>query len=106
MKTQTDLTTTPTSSNIVEVGFPNADRLKDAIKTVKGNGKRKLVVFSDPDCPYCQQLERNLQSIDNVTIYTFLYPLESIHPTAKTTAVSIWCSKNPGKAFQDYMIEN
>ncbi len=106
MKTQTDLTTTPTSSNKVEVGFPNADRLKDAIKTVKGNGKRKLVVFSDPDCPYCQQLERNLQSIDNVTIYTFLYPLESIHPTAKTTAVSIWCSKNPGKAFQDYMIEN
>ncbi|MFX6895484.1 DsbC family protein, partial [Acinetobacter baumannii] len=64
MKTQTDLTTTPTSSNKVEVGFPNADRLKDAIKTVKGNGKRKLVVFSDPDCPYCQQLERNLQSID------------------------------------------
>ncbi|MFH4377076.1 DsbC family protein, partial [Acinetobacter baumannii] len=54
MKTQTDLTTTPTSSNKVEVGFPNADRLKDAIKTVKGNGKRKLVVFSDPDCPYCQ----------------------------------------------------
>ncbi|WP_266095136.1 thioredoxin fold domain-containing protein [Acinetobacter baumannii] len=41
-----------------------------------------------------------MQSIDNVTIYTFLYPLESIHPTAKTTAVSIWCSKNPGKHFK------
>jgi thiol:disulfide interchange protein DsbC len=104
MKTQTDLTTTPT--NKIEMGFPSKERLKDAIKTVKGNGKRKLAVFSDPDCPYCQQLERNLQSISNVTIYTFLFPLESLHPRAKGTAISIWCNKDASKAYHEYMLEN
>lgn len=104
MKTQTDLTTTP--SNKLEIGFPSKERLKDAVKTVKGNGKRKLAVFSDPDCPYCQQLERNLQSITDVTIYTFLFPLESLHPRAKGTAISIWCAKDQSKAYSEYMLDN
>lgn len=104
MKTQTDLTTTP--SNKIEIGFPSKERLKDAVKTVKGNGKRKLAVFSDPDCPYCQQLEHNLQSITDVTIYTFLFPLESLHPRAKGTAISIWCAKDQSKAYHEYMLEN
>ncbi|MDX7882086.1 DsbC family protein [Acinetobacter nosocomialis] len=104
MKTQTDLTTTP--SNKIEIGFPSKERLKDAVKTVKGNGKRKLAVFSDPDCPYCQQLEHNLQSITDVTIYTFLFPLESLHPRAKGTAISIWCAKDQSKAYHEYMLNN
>ena len=45
-----------------------------AIKKVKGNGERKLAVFSDADCPFCARLEKELKSVDNVTIYTFLYP--------------------------------
>ena len=57
--------------------------LDQAIKVVKGNGSRKLVVFSDVDCPFCKRLEQNeLSNIDNVTIYTFLYPIESLHPDA------------------------
>jgi hypothetical protein len=49
--------------------------LEHAIKTVRGDGARQLAVFSDPDCPYCLVLEREtLSKIDNVTIYTFLYP--------------------------------
>ncbi len=48
--------------------------LELAIKKVKGNGARRLAVFSDADCPYCARLENELKSIDNVTIYTFLYP--------------------------------
>ena len=46
--------------------------LDQAIKVVKGNGKRTLAVFSDPDCPYCQQLEKELASVTDVTVYTFL----------------------------------
>ncbi|MEO7343290.1 MAG: DsbC family protein, partial [Methylotenera sp.] len=54
--------------------------LDQAIKVVKGNGSRKLVVFSDVDCPYCKRLEQNeLTNITDVTIYTFLYPLEQLH---------------------------
>ena len=55
----------------------NALPLQDAFATVRGNGKRKLVVFADPNCGYCKRFERDLQNVDNVTIYTFLYPILS-----------------------------
>ena len=58
--------------------------LQHAIKTVKGDGTRYLVVFSDPDCPYCKRLEREtLSKLDNITIFTFLFPLEKV--SAKLT---------------------
>src|SRR5215510_3374323 len=60
--------------------------LEKAIKTVKGSGKRRLAVFSDPDCPFCQQLEKELASVTDVTIYTFLYPLAEVHPDAPKKA--------------------
>ncbi|ABM44281.1 thiol:disulfide interchange protein DsbC [Cupriavidus metallidurans] len=83
--------------------FP-AQQLGQAIKTVKGDGSRILAVFSDPDCPYCKQLEGELARLDNVTIYTFLYPLESLHPEAKTKAVSVWCAPNKAKAWSELML--
>lgn len=78
--------------------------LDQAIKYVKGNGSRVLYIFSDPDCPYCQQLEKELTSVDNVTIYLFLYPLKSIHPNAETVAKQIWCSGDRYAAWEDHMI--
>lgn len=81
-----------------------AQYLAQAIKWVKGDGSRSMAVFSDPDCPYCKQLEVELARLDNVTIYTFLYPLESLHPEAKTKAVSVWCSPNRAKAWSDLML--
>ena len=81
-----------------------AQYLAQAIKTVKGDGSRSVAVFSDPDCPYCKQLEGELARLDNVTIYTFLYPLESLHPEAKTKAVSVWCAPNKAKAWSELMV--
>jgi thiol:disulfide interchange protein DsbC len=75
-----------------------------AIKTVKGTGARKMAVFADPHCPYCAKLEQELKSVDNVTVYTFLYPLESIHPGAKETAEKIWCSPDRSAAWTDAML--
>lgn len=75
-----------------------------AFKKVKGNGSRKIAVFSDPDCPYCKRLEQSLAAIDNVTIYTFLYPLEQLHPNAPEISRSIWCSSDKAKAWDDYML--
>lgn len=46
--------------------------LKMAIKTVKGDGKRVMAVFEDPNCPYCRKLHETMRGIDNVTVYTFL----------------------------------
>jgi thiol:disulfide interchange protein DsbC len=70
-----------------------------AIKKVKGNGARKLVVFSDPDCPFCAQLEKTLKNIDNTTVYTFLFPIDQLHPEAARKSRKIWCAPDRQKAW-------
>jgi len=77
---------------------------KDAFTIVRGNGKRKLAVFEDPNCGYCKRFERDLQKVDNVTIYMFLYPILGADSGEKSKA--IWCSKEPGKAWQDWMVRD
>ncbi len=76
-----------------------------AIQHVKGDGSRKLAIFADPDCPFCQKFEKELASIDNVTIYTFLYPLADLHPDAPDKARNIWCSPDRAQAWTQWMIE-
>ena len=80
--------------------------LMDAIKVVKGNGERKIAIFSDIDCPYCKKLEKNeLSNMDNITIYTFLYPL-AIHPEAEEKSKKIWCAKDRAKAWSEYIFKD
>jgi len=78
--------------------------LELAIKSVKGNGSRRLAIFSDPDCPHCQQLERELTAVTDVTIYTFLLPIPSIHPDATRKAERVWCSKDRARAWDELML--
>lgn len=73
-----------------------------AFKRVKGNGARRLAVFSDPDCPYCARLERELAGIDDVTIYTFLFPIDNLHPDAGRKARLIWCAPDRLKAWDAF----
>jgi thiol:disulfide interchange protein DsbC len=75
----------------------------DAIKKIQGRGERKMFVFSDPDCPYCKRLESELAKVDNVTIYTLLYPLDGLHPDARKKAEAIWCAKYRVKAWDEFM---
>ncbi|MEW6120390.1 MAG: DsbC family protein [Pseudomonadota bacterium] len=77
--------------------------LNNAIKTVKGKGERKLVVFSDVDCPFCRKFEAELAKVDNITVYTFLYPIEGLHPKAVQTSRQIWCATDRNKAWDDYI---
>ena len=79
--------------------------LNMAIKRVKGNGKRQLMVFSDPMCPFCKKLEVELDKINNVTIYLFPYPLEARFPGSTGIAKSIWCSADKAKAWEDWMLK-
>jgi thiol:disulfide interchange protein DsbC len=91
---------------LTKVDF-NSLPLDQAIKVVKGNGSRKLVVFSDVDCPYCKRLEQHeLTNIDNVTVYTFLYPIEQLHPDAANKSKLIWCASNRVKAWNDWIFNN
>jgi thiol:disulfide interchange protein DsbC len=78
--------------------------IKDAFTMVRGNGKRKLAVFEDPNCGYCKRFERDLQKIDNVTVYLFLYPILSQDSADKSKA--IWCAKDPAKAWLDWMVRD
>ena len=80
----------------------NALPLQDGFATVRGNGKRKLVVFADPNCGYCKRFERDLQNVDNVTIYTFLYPILS--PDSAEKSRNIWCAKDRNNAWNDWML--
>jgi thiol:disulfide interchange protein DsbC len=75
--------------------------LADAIETVRGNGSRVLVVFSDPACPYCKRLEAELDKLDNVTIHTFLVPFQG---TALPAA--IWCANDRRLAWHQYMVDD
>lgn len=78
--------------------------LDKAIVTVKGSGARKLAVFSDPDCPYCKQLEQELKDVTDVTIYTFLYPLADLHPDAPRKARLVWCAADRAQAWEQLML--
>jgi thiol:disulfide interchange protein DsbC len=71
--------------------------LKDAFTIVRGNGKRKLAVFEDPNCGYCKRFERDLQKVDNVTVYMFLYPILS--PDSAEKSRNIWCAKGQGQGL-------
>jgi thiol:disulfide interchange protein DsbC len=97
MKEQVDITAQRRVES-KQVEFPS-QFLSNAIKTVKGDGSRVVAVFSDPDCPYCKKLEGELARLDNVTVYTFLFPLESLHPEAKTKSIAVWCSPNQQQAW-------
>ena len=76
--------------------------LEMAIKTVKGNGARTLYIFSDADCPFCAKLEQELKNVTDVTIYTFLYPIDSLHPDAARKSRVIWCADDRAKAWETY----
>ena len=78
--------------------------MKDAFTIVRGNGKRKLAVFEDPNCGYCKRFERDLQKVDNVTISMFLYPILSADSTEKSK--NVWCAKDKGKAWLDLMVRD
>jgi len=75
--------------------------LKDAFVVVRGKGERKLAVFEDPNCGYCKRFERDLQKVDNITVYLFLYPILGADSMDKSR--HIWCAKDPSKAWLDYM---
>jgi len=78
--------------------------LADAFKIVRGDGKRKLAVFEDPNCGYCKRFERDLTTVNNVTVYLFLYPV--LGPDSIAKSRNIWCAKDKPKAWSDWMLRN
>ena len=73
-----------------------------AFKRVRGDGSRTLVIFSDADCPFCHRLEKELDKLDNVTIWTFLFPIDQLHPDAARKSKQIWCAPDKVKAWDAF----
>jgi thiol:disulfide interchange protein DsbC len=67
--------------------------LEKAIVSGDENARLKVAVFTDPDCPFCRKLEKELKQVKGIKVYTFLYPLP-MHPDARGKSEAIWCSKN------------
>jgi len=76
--------------------------LELAFKRVRGNGTRRMAIFADADCPFCKKLEGDLRKLDDVTIYTFLYPIDSLHPDSARKSAILWCAEDRGKAWDAF----
>ncbi len=99
---------TRTGTNVTKARIEELDRvdwktfpLKDSLSVVYGAGKRQIVVFEDPYCPYCHQLEQTLEKMGNMTVHVFLFPV--IRPDSPAKARDVWCAPDRARAWQDWM---
>lgn len=99
-KTMQDLTKARVEE-ITKIKFSDLP-LESALKTVKGNGKRVIAVFEDPNCGYCKRFRQTLNEMDNVTVYTFMYNILSEDSVVKSK--NIWCSADRAKAWDEWML--
>ena len=74
-----------------------------ALTTRRGDGRRRIAIFSDPNCPHCERFERDLARVDDITVHVFMYPI--IKPESVRQAKSVWCSPDRAKAWSDLMLE-
>jgi len=75
-----------------------------ALKSVKGNGKRVIAVFEDPNCGYCKRFRKTINEMKDITVYTFMYNILS--DDSRTKSKNICCSSDKLKAWDDWMINN
>jgi len=100
-KTRTDLTA-ERLRKLQAIPFESLP-LAQAFKVVRGNGKRKLAYFADPNCGYCKKFEQELMNAKDVTIHVFLLPILS--PDSADKARAVWCSKDKAKTWNDWMLK-
>lgn len=101
-RTREDLTA-KRLQKLAEVPFETLP-LELAVKQVRGDGSRELAIFEDPNCPYCKRLHQTLKDFDDVTIYSFLFPVLSEDSVLK--ARDVWCADNPAEVWQDWMLND
>ncbi len=100
---------TETSKDMTQARIDELNRVKFAdlpldlaVKSVKGNGKRVIAVFEDPNCGYCKRFRKSLSDMKDLTVYTFMYPI--LGDDSKTKARNMWCASDKAKAWDDWMI--
>ena len=103
------MTETRTGRDLTEARLEEINRIdfkalpfKDAVVWKNGNGKRKMVIFSDANCGYCKRLERDLQQVKDVTVYTFMVAI--LGEDSRVKLDNIWCGQDRTQAYRDWMI--
>lgn len=94
-----------TEMRLEELARINFDALplELAITQVRGDGSRKIAIFEDPNCGYCKQLRRNMEGIEDLTVYTYMLPILSQDSTDKVK--NVWCAQDPSAAWDAWMLE-
>jgi len=100
---------TETSKDYTQARLDEINRIKfsdlpldAAVKTVKGNGKRVIAVFEDPNCGYCKRFRKTLNETKDITVYTFMYNILSDDSRVKSK--NVWCSADRSKVWDDWMV--
>ena len=96
-----NLLETKTGKNLTAERQFNSLPLDLALKQVRGSGKHIMVTFEDPNCGYCKKLAKDILTLKDVTVYTFLYPVLGDDSYEKSKA--IWCAPDRSKAWTDWM---
>ncbi len=101
---------TETSRDMTQARLDDLSRLKFAdlpldlaVKTVKGDGRRVIAVFEDPNCGYCKRLRKTLVDVKDITIYTFIYPVLGEDSNKKSR--NLWCAADRAKALEEWMLD-
>lgn len=103
------LTDTKTGKDLTEARLEDINRIdfnnlpfRDAVVWKAGNGKRRMAVFSDPNCGYCKRLEKDIQQLKDVTVYTFMVAI--LGDDSKVKLDNIWCVQDRTQAWRDWML--
>ncbi|MEK7678552.1 MAG: DsbC family protein [Deltaproteobacteria bacterium] len=79
--------------------------LDGALVYGSAKAEKKIIVFSDPDCPYCKKLHEDIKGIvskrKDIAFYIKLFPLQ-MHPEAYAKSKTVICKKST-KLLDDAM---
>ena len=99
-----DLIDSTTGKSLKDLVTPNlTDKYHDKTKLIAGNAdaKDKIVIFSDPLCPYCidyvpEVIKHVQKNSDSIALYYYHFPLSTIHPAATVLVKLIDIAKHKG----------
>lgn len=99
-----DLIDAKTGKSLKDLVTPNlTSNYYDKTKLIAGNhnAKDKIVVFSDPLCPFCMEYIPEVinyvnKNSDSIALYYYAFPLVQIHPASGALSKIIEVAKNKG----------
>lgn len=90
----------PQGSTLSETEMVQVKQADGIAMKAKGD---TFYVFSDPNCPFCVELERSLAKLDG-DLQPVVIPL-GYKPGSRDLAAAVLCSENPAKAWRSALIE-